>query len=127
MRILLVTVLLTLAACEKKPPEAPPKPRAVPVRVEPLANYQKAIIRMRRMDHTPATIRLARRQMPDVLAKAEARYLKRPASPTTCAAWDSVAANSMRQNDPALVHLWGSLADKRCAPTGRLTRYWDDP
>jgi hypothetical protein len=128
LRILLIASVLALAACEKQPPAAPkPKPHIAPVHFENLPNYRKALIRMERMEHTPASIKLAQRQMPDLLAKAEARYLKHPASPATCAAWDSVAANSMRQNDAALVHLWGSLAEKRCGQTGRLAGYWDVP
>lgn len=128
MRILTALVLLMLAACHKQPETAPqPKARGAPASVQRLANFQKGVVKMRGMEHTPAGIESARRAMPDLIAKAEARYLKDPNSAETCDAWNRVAVNAIKQNDAALVHVWGSLADKRCGRFGRRTHYWDAP
>jgi hypothetical protein len=128
LRIVTALILLTLAACHRQPAPVPqPKAQDAPAPVQRLANFQKGIIKMKRMVHTPGAIKSGRRAMPGLIAKAETRYLKDAASAATCAAWDRVAANAMQQNDAALVHVWGSLADKRCGRYGRSTRYWDAP
>lgn len=127
MRIALaVTALLALSACEREPEPAPaPVKREAPPRA--LYNYEKGIARMKAMAPTPVETKRARRAMPGLIAMAETRTLRNPDSTATCAAWDAVAANAMRQNDPALVHLWGTLADRRCEGSGRETRYWAEP
>lgn len=118
--------LLALGACEKKPAPVPkPEPRETP-RPVVLRNFEKGIVKMKREAPTAQDAARARRAMPGLIAIAETRALKAPTSEQTCAAWDRVAANAIRQNDPALVHLWGTLAEKRCAPSGRATRYWEE-
>lgn len=122
---ILLIALLTLAACDRKKEPPPPKPRAAPVQPRLLANFEKGIAKMQRMEHSPAAIKSARRKLPTLIAVAETRSLRAPGSASACAAWDRVAENTLRQNDPALVHVWGKIADQRCAGSGRETRYWD--
>lgn len=126
LRAVLILALLMLAACEKKPP-APPERREAPPPARPLRNFEKAIAKMQRAAPTRQDIARARRTMPNLIARAETRTLRNADSDGSCAAWDDVAANAMQQNDPALVHLWGTLADRRCAQFGRQARYWAEP
>lgn len=128
MRIALAVLLLTLGACGKKPAEAPqPKPREIAKPVADLPNYRRGLKLMRGMRHTPASMRRARVAMPNLIAKAEARFIDNAEAQATCVAWDSVAANAIRQNDAAKVHIWGLLADRRCGRFGHETRYWRSP
>lgn len=131
MRNFLAIALLMLAlpmtvSCKRKPPPPDPKPQQI-APPAPLANYQKAIAKMQRTPSSEADMARARRTFPGLIAQAETRMLRTPDSAGTCAAWDAVAANAMRQNDPALVHLWGTLADRRCERYGRQARYWAEP
>ena len=128
MRIALAVLLLMLGACGKKPAEAPqPKLREIPKPVVELPNYRKGLNLMQGMPHSPASMRRARAAMPNLIAKAEARFIDNAGAQATCAAWDRVAANAIRQNDAAKVHIWGVLADKRCGRFGHATRYWQAP
>lgn len=124
--ILLAVAAGVLVTCRERTP--PPRPVALKPPAPPvnLPNYRKALLKMQGMEHNPADIQRARRRMPGLIAKAETLYLKNAESLASCAAWNKVAVNAMAQNDAALVHMWGVLADERCGAAGLPTHYWQD-